>query len=119
MKITFRPMRSEARLKLERQGDCLHINGAVYDFSALPEGASLPRAAITGDWLAEDVTRKDNVLHLAVVLPIGKNAPKKSRFPAQITLRKDGPIALPTDKTKRRISAKTAAKTKGAKDVTD
>ena len=115
MKITFHPMRRDTRLKLERQADRLLVNGEAYDFSAVPDGATLPRAAVTGDWLADDVTRKDGVLHLAVILPIGKDANKKSRFPAPVTLSKDGPVALPTDKAKKRKPAKKSTqKTKGA-----
>ncbi len=119
MKITFHPARSDARLKLERQGDRLLVNNETYDFSAVPEGATLPQAAVTGDWLADDVTRKDGVLHLAVILPIGKDANKKSRFPAPVTLSQDGPVPLPTDKAKSRKSAKkpsqkTTQKSKGA-----
>jgi len=119
MKITFHPMRRDTRLELERQGDHLRVNGETYDFSAVPDGASLPRAAVTGDWLADDVTRVGGVLHLAVILPIGKDANKKSRFPAPVRLRQDGPVPLPTDKAKKRKSAKkpsqkSSHKTKGA-----
>ena len=115
MKITFHPARSDAKLRLERQGDTLLVNDAAYDFSAVPEGASLPRAAVTGDWLADDVTREGGVLHLAVVLPIGKDASNKSRFPAPVKLSKDGPVPLPTDKAKKRRPAKkSTAKSKGA-----
>jgi len=119
MKITFHPARSDARLKLERQGDTLLVNDVAYDFSAVPEGASLPQAAVTGDWLADDVTRVGGVLHLAVILPIGRDANKKSRFPAPVRLRQDGPVPLPTDKAKKRKSAKkpsqkSSHKTKGA-----
>jgi hypothetical protein len=113
MKITFHPMRSEARLKLERQGDVLRVNDKAYDFSAVPEGASLPHTAVKGSWLADDVTRENGVLHLAVILPISKNASKKCRFPAPIKLSKDGPVTLPTDRIKRPARAKPTAKNKG------
>lgn len=106
MKITFQPARCDAQLKLERQGDTLLVNNEAYDFSAVPEGATLPQAAVKGDWLADDVTREGGVLHLAVILPIGKDANKKSRFPAPVTLRRDGPVPVPTDKAKKRKAAK-------------
>lgn len=42
MHITLTPMRRDASLQLERAGDLLVINGEAFDFSALPDGATLP-----------------------------------------------------------------------------
>lgn len=95
MQITLIPIRRDTRLALERHGDRLHVNGTEYDFSALPEGALLPRAAVAGDWLAGDVERRDGRLHLALFLPHGETAPPEARFPAPLILTADGPVALP------------------------
>ncbi|MCJ7874811.1 hypothetical protein [Phaeobacter sp. J2-8] len=64
MQITFSPMRSDARLVLSRVGDVLTLNGEAFDFSQLPEGATLPRAAVASDWLGSDVTRRAGKLCL-------------------------------------------------------
>ena len=95
MKITLSPTRGDRPLTLTRSGDILTINGEVFDFSALPEGATLPRTAVSCDWLAGDVTRIDGVLHLGLTLPHGANAPKITRFPEALTITADGPITLP------------------------
>ena len=95
MHITFSPMRHDARLALARKGDALVVNGEVFDFAPLPEGASLPASAVASPWFAGPVTRIGGVLHLALILPHGVSAPEATRFPAPLVVRKDGPIALP------------------------
>lgn len=95
MQITLTPMRRDDRLTLHRAGDVLTVNGTDYDFSALPEGGLLPRAAVACDWLASDVTRLDGVLHLTLILPHGAGAPEAALFPAPVLALDDGPITLP------------------------
>ena len=58
MQITFSPMRADMPLVLHRAGDLLTINGDVFDFSVIPEGATLPRDAIECAYIASDVTRR-------------------------------------------------------------
>lgn len=82
MHIRFSPMRRDDRLTLSRQGDVLSINGEAFDFSALPEGALLPREAVDCAWLASGVTRQDGVIHLTLILPHGPKASQQSLFPA-------------------------------------
>ena len=102
MIITLSPIRSDASLTLTRQGDTLIINGVVYDFGPLAEGATLPREAIACDWLASDVTRIGGTIHLTLILPHGQiplNAPPEARVvthPDPITVTTDGPIPLPS-----------------------
>lgn len=95
MKINLCPIRRDDTLTLSRSGDTLTINGEIFDFSAIPDGATLPRAAVDCDWLASDVERVNGVLTLTVILPHGPNAPEETRFPEPLTLTTDGPIALP------------------------
>ena len=95
MKLTFSPTRSDTAMELSRSGDVLTINGEVFDFSPLPEGATLPPEAIAGDWFAGPVERIGGTLHVALRLPHGTNAPQETLFPAPITLTGDGPVALP------------------------
>ena len=97
MQITLTPQRRDDTLTLVRSGDVLTINGEAFDFTAIPEGGTLPRDAVACDWLAGDVTRSGGVLHLTLVLPHGADAPQATLFPAPLTLTGDGPVVLPTD----------------------
>lgn len=96
MKITLTPMRRDDRLALSREGDVLTVNGEAFDFSAIPEGATLPCEAVTCDWLVSDVTREDGVLCLTLILPHGLNAPDAVLFPEALFVATDGAIDLPT-----------------------
>ncbi len=98
MQITLSPMRRDDRLDLRLAGDVLTINGEAFDFSALPDGATLPREAVTSDWLASDVERIGGVIHLTLILPHGADAPQETLFPVAIVAG-DGPITLPAYET--------------------
>lgn len=95
MHIKLSPQRSDNRLSLERDNDTLIINGESFDFSELPEGATLPRDAIESDVIVSDVERIDGEIHLTVLLPHGANAPEETRFPEPIKVSEDGVITLP------------------------
>jgi hypothetical protein len=96
MQITFYPMRRDTPLTLSRNGDTLTINGETFDFSPLPDGATLPVEAIGSDWFAGNaVERIDGEIHLTLRLPHGDNAPQQTLFPGPITLTGDGPVPLP------------------------
>lgn len=94
MHIRFSPMRHDGALTLSRAGDVLTINGEAFDFSGIPDGAALPRDAVTCDWLASDVERIAGVIHLTLTLPHGPNAPHQTLFPASIDA-PEGDIATP------------------------
>ena len=57
MQISFSPMRRDDRPELSVAGDVLTVNGEDFDFSGVPDGATLPRGAVACDWLASDVER--------------------------------------------------------------
>jgi len=94
MQIILSPQNRDDRLTLERKGDVLTVNGEAFDFGPLPEGGTLPAAAIASAWFAGPVTRIGGVLHLTLILPHGHNAPEATRFPVPVTAG-DGPVALP------------------------
>lgn len=96
MHILFSPTRCDTALTLERQGDRLTLNGARLDLSAIPEGATLPRAAIDCSWIAGDITRTDGVLLVPLRLPHGARASAATLLPAPMTLSADGPVDLPS-----------------------
>lgn len=100
MKIILSPMRRDERLTLSKAGEALTLNGEAFDFTDLPNGATLPRSAISSDWIAGDVTRDEaGELTVPVILPHGANAPEATRFPAPLENVADGLVALPPYET--------------------
>lgn len=95
MQIQFTPIRHASRLSLSKAGDTLTVNGEDFDLSGIPDGATLPRAAVTCDWLASDIERVNGVLHLTLILPHGMDAANETLFPAPVTVTGDGSITLP------------------------
>ncbi|UWQ16161.1 hypothetical protein [Jannaschia sp. M317] len=95
MRLTFSPVRRDDSLSVDRQGDTLILNGEAFDFSALPEGAILPRSAIVTLWVAGDVTREGGVLTIPLILPHGPAGPDETRFAQPLTLTENGPVTLP------------------------
>jgi hypothetical protein len=87
-------MRRDDRLALTKSGDVLTINGEAFDFTDLPDGATLPQSAVACDWLASDVERIGGAIHLFLILPHGANAPAETLFPTPI-MAGDGPVTLP------------------------
>jgi hypothetical protein len=71
MKIIYTPQRRDDACDVSISGDVLTINGEALDFSAIPEGATLPRGAVACGWLASDVERIAGALHLTLIEPQG------------------------------------------------
>ncbi|SPJ31350.1 hypothetical protein [Falsiruegeria mediterranea] len=94
MRISFVPVRRDDRLKMSCVGDVLTLNGDILDFSSLPDGAILPRSAISNDWIAGDVERLQGQLHLSVMLPHGAKAPAETLFPIPVETT-DGEVPVP------------------------
>ena len=95
MKISFLPIRSDDQLSLERQDSVLTINGEAFDFTDIPDGATLPREAVACEWLAGDITREDGVICLTLLLPHGASAPETALFPETLELGENGAVELP------------------------
>ena len=95
MKIKLSPMRLDQKLTLRKEGDTLYVNEEAFDFSTLPEGATLPKEAINCMWFASGVERQDGELRFGIVLPHGASAPLKTLFPELIQIDKDGSVVLP------------------------
>jgi len=95
MKIKLSPQRRNDTLTVTKKGDILTINNTEYDFSVIPDGATLPKDATDCAWLASDVERIDGVLHLTLILPNKANASEAARFPQPIINPADGILELP------------------------
>jgi len=95
MKLIFSPQRRDDVLILSKSGDVLTINGVPYDFSQLPNGATLPKEAIDCEWIVSDVNRVNGEIELTILLPHGANASHEARFPEPINMTNDGQVVLP------------------------
>lgn len=95
MQIKLSPQRRDDTLTVSKQGDVLTINGEQFDFSAIPEGATLPADAISSEFFSGPVERIDGVLHLTLTLPHGADPVEAVAFPADIINPPDGEIELP------------------------
>ena len=84
MKIAFSPQRSDAQLIVSKSGDTLIINGIAYDFSVIPDGATLPASAVDCAFITGDITRVAGELHLLLVLPHGANPSRSITFPESL-----------------------------------
>lgn len=97
MQINLHPRRDDAPLELVAAGDTLWINGQAFDFSALPDGATLPEGAVDCPWLMGPVERIDGELHLSLYLPCGPSPSPEVAYPQPLTITEDGPVVLPKD----------------------
>ena len=95
MILNYSPQRRDDTLIIVKQGDILTINGIPYDFSKLPNGATLPREAIDCEWIVSDVNRVNGEIELTILLPHGANASHEARFPEPINMTNDGQVVLP------------------------
>lgn len=95
MQIKFNPQRRDDSLTVVKQGDVLIVNGTEFDFSAVPEGATLPAEAIDSDLFSGPVERISGELVLTLTLPHGPNPSKAVAFPEPINVVADGPVTLP------------------------
>lgn len=86
MLISFSPIRSDEARDVSVNGDVLTINGEAFDFSDLPDGATLPRDAVASDWLASDVERIDGQIALTLILPHTADASEAVRFPQPVDI---------------------------------
>lgn len=95
MLINLSPIRSDNSLEIIRTGETLKINGVPYDFSQLPEGATLPREAIGCEFILSDVHRVNGEIELTLLFPIRADASLEARFPQPMTINNDGQVVLP------------------------
>ena len=98
MRLTFSPQRRDVVLVLEKSsGDRLRINGELFNFDPLEEGATIPAGVVPCDWIVGPVERVDGELRLTVILPHGPNPSVAVAFPEHIVVTDEGPITLPSD----------------------
>ncbi|MFT0521608.1 hypothetical protein ACMSI7_28725, partial [Pseudomonas faucium] len=95
MIIKLSPVRSDAVIVVSRLRDQLTINGIAWDFTQLPEGASLPAEAVDCADVLDPIYRLDGKLVVSLRLPHAADAPESARFPVDIIDPPDGAVSLP------------------------
>ena len=95
MKLIFSPQRRDDVLTISKSGDALTVNGVIYDFTPLPDGATLPREAIDCEWICGNVERINGELIIPILLPHGPDASEAARFPEPMAVTIDGEVVLP------------------------
>lgn len=95
MRISFSPMRRDDALIASKVGDIITINGEQFDFSGVPEGATV--TSVPSPWIVGPVERIDGEIRLTLILPHGPNPSQAVAFPEPITVAEDGPIAIPQE----------------------
>lgn len=95
MNINLSPVMKGNTLTLVKAGDTLTINGEVFDFSLLPEGATLPSGSIISEWMLGDVDRVNGSLEITIILPLPDNYSQEQAFPVPLLNVPDGPVNLP------------------------
>lgn len=95
MRIVWHPQRRGDALAVTKTGDVVTINGEAFDFSPLPDGATLPQEAIPCDLIAGPVERVDGHLIVPLILPHGPQPGPAVAFPAPLDDVPDGSVELP------------------------
>jgi hypothetical protein len=95
MIIKLSPIRMEGTLMLSKSGDALTIDGETFDFTALPDGATLPADAVGCPRVVAPVERIGGQLIITLSLPITTDASETACFPADIVNPPDGEVRLP------------------------
>ena len=95
MKITLIPQRRDDAIAISKQGDTLTINGTAYDFSVIPDGATLPASAVDCEYITGNIERINGVLQISLVLPHGPNPSQAVAFPEPLMNPADGVLELP------------------------
>lgn len=98
MIIKFSPsvvINPEETLTIKKRGDVLTVNGERFDFRPLPDGATLPAAAIDCDYIEQDVQRVDGDLIITFRLPVAPDASAAACFPRDIINPPDGNVSIP------------------------
>lgn len=98
MNICFSPVRLDQPLpNVVYSKDALTIDGKLFDFRLLPDGATLPASAIDSEWFADRIERVDGEITLTLMLPHGPNPSQAVAFPEPIRVTKAGAVKLPFD----------------------
>lgn len=97
LKVFYSPQCIDAPVPtLEKtSGDRLRINGELFNFGTLPDGATIPRGAIPCEWIDGPVERVGDEVRITILLPHGLYPEPHMAFPEPMNVTDDGPIDVP------------------------
>jgi hypothetical protein len=99
MQVLLSPQRRDDSLVVVKDGGKLRINGDLFSFISLPDGATIPAGEIPCEWIVGPVERIDGEINLTLVLPHGPNPSPAVAYPTPLVDPPDGALALPFDQT--------------------
>lgn len=107
MRIEFSPNNWPAApvLTVTKAGDVLTINGEAFDFSTLPDGATIPAGEVPCEWVVGPVERIGGDLHVTLLLPHGADPSPAVAFPNALIDPPDGPLVIPHDEEPANVDA--------------
>lgn len=106
MHISFSPIRRDEVLEVSKSsGDRIRINGELFNFNSLPDGATIPHGVVPCEWITGPVERIDGEIHLTLLLPHGPKPSAAVAFPEPITVTEDGPVTIPHDEVPADVDA--------------
>ncbi len=105
MRISFAPQRRDGTFTASKLGDILTINGEAFDFSVVPDGATVPAGTVPCEWIVGPVERVDGQLRLTFILPHGPNPSPAVAFPTMLVDPPDGVLAIPSDEERANVEA--------------
>jgi len=94
MIIKLSPVRDDKVLSVVVVGDAITINGEKFDFTQLPEGATLPATAVDSIYITERVERIDGDIVLTLLLPYAATS-AHIETPPPMHVTEDGAVTLP------------------------
>lgn len=86
-------------LSVTKSGDILTINGEVFNFTSLPDGADVPAGEVPCEWIFGPVQRVAGELHLTLRFPLASSTEPWATWPLVLEAVPDGAVDLPTTTT--------------------
>jgi hypothetical protein len=97
MYIKLTPQRRDDTLTVIKNGDKLRINGELFSFVTLPDGATIPAGEVPCEWITGPVERINGEIHLTLILPHGSNPAQHMASPESLINPPDGTLELPKE----------------------
>ncbi|WP_295487872.1 hypothetical protein [uncultured Pseudomonas sp.] len=97
--ISFQPIRFDYDLIVRKDGDVLEVNANRFDFSVIPDGASLPAEAIIvkdQNMFVGEISRSGDTISLRLLLPYRPNPSYEVAFPEPTLATEDGYVRIPS-----------------------
>lgn len=105
MRVSFSPQRRDGILAVSKLGDILTVNGEAFDFSLVPDGATVPAGEVPCEWIVGPIERIEGDLQLTLLLPHSPKPSAAVAHPAPLIDPPDGQLAIPRDEEPANVEA--------------